>query len=467
MAPADRGPFRFMHAMVKSMSMALPEWSGRTLVLLLALLVLSGCQPTVYLMPTPVALRSGEIDPFKANPNLEGSNRIRLFYATNRVPLGPKEQRYYTTAQEEGIHLGEVELKIGEEQNLWGKLHAASLAEKREDKWPLRLVAAREQAVYRGADPGVSSPELQRFFQQLNARIDASAHRELTLYIHGANNNFYRGAAQAGQFQHFTGHNAVVMLFAWPSAASLFSYGTDVENTRRAAPVLARLLELLARHSSARRINILAYSAGAMVLSPALKLLREQQGHRSLGQLFDELRLGEIYYAAPDVDFKGFLHDLAGYRDMTCNVTLTVNLNDLVLALAQGYHGTSRAGAPDLDELDEQETRWLIEASRHTAFDILDVGGSGIPDFSSGAHSFWYRHPWVSSDVLVQFLYHARPPERGLVKEGLENGVVIWHFPADYPERVVAAVKRLEKRGRLDCPRGGSGLSAGNGSPGR
>ena len=88
---------------------------------------------------------------------------------------------------------------------------------------------------------------------------------------------------------------------------------------------------------------------------------------------------------------------------MTCNVTLTVNLEDSVLGLAQDFHGTSRAGRPDLEELSLEETRWLIEASRHTVFDIIDVGNSEIPGFPSGSHGFWYQHPWVSSDVLVQF----------------------------------------------------------------
>jgi hypothetical protein len=34
-------------------------------------LVLAGCQPKVYLIPTPVAVSTGEIDPFSMNPNDE------------------------------------------------------------------------------------------------------------------------------------------------------------------------------------------------------------------------------------------------------------------------------------------------------------------------------------------------------------------------------------------------------------
>ena len=446
-----------------------PALSGLPFWTLLFSLLLGGCQPTVYLMPTPVALRTGELDPFKGNPNLEATNRVRIFYATNRVPVGPENQRFYTLAHEEAIHLGEAELEIGSEQTLWEKLYACSTVAEREEKWPLRLLGAREEATLwsrQAMEP--LSPELERFFERLNARIDASLHRELTIYIHGANNNFYRGSAQAAQFQHFTGHNAVVLLFAWPSAANLFRYGTDVMNTAESAPVLASLLTLLARHSTARHINILAYSAGAMVLSPGLRQLRNLDGKESPETLRQKLRLGEIYYAAPDVDFRSFLHDLSEYKEMTCNVTLTVNLEDSVLGLAQDFHGTSRAGRPDLEELSLEETRWLIEASRHTVFDIIDVGNSEIPGFPSGSHGFWYQHPWVSSDVLVQFLYHARPAERGLVRYRTEKDAIIWYFPEDYPERVVEEVKRLDAARRQACQQdGGNAPSPGNGAPGR
>ena len=417
--------------------------------LMLALLLLAGCQPTVYLMPTPVAIQGGRIDPFVHNPNLERSNRIRIFYATNRQPA--EGEAGYGNVPDERLHLGEAELKIGDRQTLWEQLYAASTRKKRDRRWPLRLVDVRESAAY-PADlpPETLSPALRRFFRQLNAAIEASQHRELTIYIHGANNNFYRGAAQAAQFQHFTGHNAVLMLFAWPSAASLLRYGTDVEQAAVSAPVLSQLLRLLARHTKARHINIIAYSAGAMVSSPALRMLREAESGLSDKALYRKLRLGEIYYAAPDVDFRGFLHDLARYQEIGCNVTLTVNLNDYVLGMARGFHGSSRAGAPDVEELNEEETRWLLDASSRTSFDILDVGDSPIPGLGS-AHDFWYHNPWVSTDVLIQLLYHARPALRGLEEQPLEGGGQVWHFPPDYPARAVAAVEHLEQIGHYDC----------------
>ncbi|MGD9184873.1 MAG: hypothetical protein PVJ13_06075, partial [Desulfobacterales bacterium] len=55
-----------------------------------------GCQPTVYLMPTPAIMATGEINPFNINPNIEESNRVDVLFATNRQPLGGGDNRTYT-----------------------------------------------------------------------------------------------------------------------------------------------------------------------------------------------------------------------------------------------------------------------------------------------------------------------------------------------------------------------------------
>ena len=91
-------------------------------------------------------------------------------------------------------------------------------------------------------------------------------------------------------------------------------------------------------------------------------------------------------------------------------MTLTVNLNDDALAFAQMHHGVSRAGRPDFSELDEQQSLWLIAATQQPKFDVIDIDPSTIPKLSSGSHAYWYDHPWVSTDVLLQSCFTpARP----------------------------------------------------------
>jgi len=290
------------------------------------------------------------------------------------------------------------------------------------------------------------SPEAEAFFDAVNRALADSLDKDLTLYVHGANNNFYRASAQAAQYRHFTGRNSVVMSFAWPSAESLLRYAVDVNNARRTVPVFARLLELLAEHTDARRIDVLAYSAGSQVLSPALAALAEKYRDEPLAEVRERLRLGEIYFAAPDVEFRGFLEDLAGYVGIVDHVTVAVNPDDTVLAMAAMKHGVSRAGRPDKSELSEEETQWVIEASRELPVDFIWVSASHLPGMARGAHDFWYSHPWVSTDVLIQLLYEARPAERGLEAEDESGKSRVWYFPDDYPQRSTQAIDRLKQR---------------------
>ena len=417
----------------------------RLVTLLFAAVTMAACQPTVYLMPTPRALASGQHDPFAVNPDLERSSRVTVAYATNRLPYGTRNSRAYMTLFDQGLRLGAAEINIGDGEMSWEQLHQLSTTAERKEKIPLTMRNTVEMAsVDSTIAEGALTDEAKSFFEELNLAIDKATDKDLTIYVHGANSDFYRANAQAAQLRHFTGRNSIVMTYAWPSAESLLSYAVDVYNSEQTAPVFARLLELLARHSNARQIDIIAYSAGAQVASPALRLLHERHAAGKGQAALKALRIGEVYLAAPDIDFGQLITDLPGHIELASHITVAVNPNDTVLAMAANHHGVSRAGRPDPEELSVEETQLVIEASRNLDVDFLWIDAGHIPDMSRGAHDFWYNHPWVSTDVLVQILFNARPAERGLEPHKGEAGGTVWSFPPDYPERVSDAIRTLK-----------------------
>ena len=413
---------------------------------ILLLFFLTGCQKKVYLMPTPVVMQTGEHDPFAVNPELEETNRVVVAYATNRMSVGTDEERKYVTLFDQKLRLGTAQIRIGTEKDTWMDIYKLSTIDKSKEDIVLDLEITDELAELDTEIPiDDLSPEARYFFDKLNEALDRALDKDLILYVHGANNTFYRTSAQAAQFHHFTGRNTVVMFYAWPSAASLLRYAVDVNNARRSVSVFARLLEILGRHTTARSIDILAYSAGAKVLSPALTELREKYADEDIGQLKKRLRLGEIYFAAPDIDFRVFLENLATYIDLPNHVTLALNPDDSVLKHAARHHRVSRAGRPDPNELSAEETQWVIDASRTMPLDILWIDSETIPDMSKGSHSFWYSHPWVSTDVLIQFLLQLRPEDRGLAQYETEKRARLWYFPEDYPDQASRAINRLKQ----------------------
>jgi hypothetical protein len=415
--------------------------------LLPVVLLLAGCQPTVYLMPTPEVLRGGQIDPFAVNVEEALDRDVRVAYATNRMHSPDSSRWPYITLFDQHLRLGIATVRLGKNVLSADELHVSSTAAERELDIPLFLVDTRQDAVLEAQDRGSPLPrEAAEFFEDINALLARSRDPDITVYVHGANNTFYRASAQAAQYAHFTGRNSVVIFFSWPSAESILRYAVDVNNARRTVPVFAHLIELLAQHTDARYIDVLAYSAGAQVLSPALAALRAREPLQDERTLRKRLRLGEIYFAAPDVDFSGFLRDLATYDDMVQHVTLALNPNDQVLALAARHHGVSRAGRPDPNELTEDETRLVRAAFNEMSFDLLWVDPDAIPGLARGAHDFWYNHPWISTDVLIQLLFQARPEDRGLLLVEDTEGRRAWTFGPDYPQRASEAIERLNAR---------------------
>lgn len=298
--------------------------------------------------------------------------------------------------------------------------------------------------------------ETMAYLESINKVLASSPDKDITVYVHGANNTFYRSAAQAAQFRYFTGRQSVILVFSWPSAGSLIHYGVDVKNSARSYEVFTRLIELLSRYTNARNINILSYSAGARVASPGLNLLAQKQMSSTSELQRSKLRLGIVYYAEPDEYQEDFYHHLASYLHLTQSTTVTVNFHDSVLAYAETYSGKPEAGMPDSSQFSEKDKIELIEKLDKPNFNVIDIDGSRIPGLARGEHDAWYNHPWVNSDVIIQFLHRAGPKERGLVIKEIEQlpWSQYWIYPVDYPIRIKKLLPALKERNILknNCP---------------
>jgi esterase/lipase superfamily enzyme len=214
-----------------------------------------------------------------------------------------------------------------------------------------------------------------------------------------------------------------------------------VATARRSESTFARLLAELSAHTEAAHLNVLAYSAGAMIASPGLaRAADEAEAAGDPGRV----RLGEIYYAAPDIDFPVFVDNLPRYEDQVRRVTGAINLSDKALSFAQWIHRVSRAGRPNLADIGPEQANWLVAASGRDELDVLSIRPEDLPGLPTGSHSFWYDHPWVSSDVLLKLRFHAAPRQRGLRPNTHENELAFWTFPPDYAERLPAVVQALD-----------------------
>jgi esterase/lipase superfamily enzyme len=403
----------------------------RTLFAVASLATLAACQPPVEMMPPPTLFVNGEHNLFGANANLDRSNEIQVFYATNRMPVGPVGT--YTIFPDDQLHMGVASLSIGGGNRSWDWLYSLSTGNTEEAPPQILLDAIdREASVRVGTPVDRLGEEALAFFRSIDAALATAADKDLTIYVHGANTSVGRATGQAAQYRHFTGRNSVVLSYIWPSAENFLRFGHDVNSAARTAPAFAHLLRMLAAHTRAQHIDVIAYSSGAMVASPGLALL----GTVSAGYDPASMRLGEVYYPAPDADFRRFVSELQVYHAYPQRVTVTANLHDSVLVLSRLHQRGSRAGRPDPDELSAEDSRWMIEASNNLGFDLLSARSEDLPGMDRRSHIFWYDHPWVSSDVLLKMLFHLSPQDRGLLENSRESGLKFWTFPEDYEERL-------------------------------
>lgn len=392
--------------------------------------------PPMRLMPPPLLFQKGGDAVVGVAPQMFEGNRLDVLYATNRLPVGPRYSRIYTVAPDRTLHFGTARMRVGSEGTTFDDL--LDWTTRGGDDRPFIHLEGMEEAA--SLSPDDDPAGAADWFAQVNAALDTTQDHDILIYVHGANTTVERAAGQAAQLLHFSARHAVVILFAWPTAENFLRYSRDIETAFGGAPHLAELVRLLAAHTSARNIDVFTYSAGGTVGSAGLALLAKDPDPSAV-------RLGEIYHAAPDANFREFAADLSLYGPVARRVTTAINMGDSALRLAQAVNRNgSRAGRPDVRELSPEDSATLLAASAGSRAQVIQVHPEAMEGLSATSHTFWYDDPWVSNDVLMTMIFHLTPDERGLVPDVSPSGVSYWTFPPDYPDHMPALVELLRAR---------------------
>jgi esterase/lipase superfamily enzyme len=253
------------------------------------------------------------------------------------------------------------------------------------------------------------------------------------IYVHGTKVDFAKSAILTAEVDHFAGRDFVGLAFAWPSHRNILAYltGIDVKNALDSSQALQSLLILLAEHTNAEHINILSYSAGGKVSSKALFELRQSFADLSAAKLKEKFRIGAVVLAAIDVEVGVFLDRAPSISDIASQVVVTVNENDHALKAAMQFMGGEvRAGFAEAKVLEEE----FIVSHQLANVEIIDVSiGHKIRGFDIEGHHYWYRHLWMSSDILFLMRTDLPPASRGLSPAEMEGG---WFLSPDYPEKI-------------------------------
>lgn len=413
------------------------------LIIILGVLLSSCAAPQNYsLMPTPVLYVNSSIDPFAHLSQEQKNTLTNVYYATNRTLVSNRDAHSYSNGISSTLRFGLATVRMGDTETGWNMLHESSLSDGLATPIKLSLEKVEEQAetpVEPESDHWPISPELDRFFEMINSELSTALDREIMVYVHGTKVDFTNAAILTAEVDHFAGRDFVGLAFSWPSHQNIISYllGTDVQRALNSSPALADLLILLARYTKAEKINILAYSAGCRVTSKALSELQDRFATLETQRLKETMKIGAVVFAAADVAVDVFLDRLKAASELADQVVITTSDKDNALQAAQKYMGGKvRAGTSGAEAA---EIEYIVaEGLRNVS--IVDVSiGQEHRGFDIIGHHYWYRHPWMSSDIVFIMRTDLPPSRRGL-QPAVAAG--LWYLSSEYPHRVREAVAR-------------------------
>lgn len=404
--------------------------------------LISGCGVTPEtLMVTPVIYQEGGLDPFDHLAEEHRTTTVPVFYATTRQQIFDGETMQYGNRLTESLQLGEAHVQFGDRMR-WDDLHSMSRVDPRSRAILLELHRADElgtaplrQIVSTEGDRKIlaeAEHDAHRFIAEVEKHLRLAKDPEILIFVHGAKVNFYNSCVSAAELDHFTGRDLVTIAFSWPTHQDIFAYlsGEDVTRAYRSADAFACLLELLATQTSARRINILCWSAGGRVVARALQELDTWE--TDCGRDPTLLRIGTVVFAAPDVPVHEFVKELPAIDEVAEHTVITSSDDDEALVLATKLMGGGeRVGSSGaiLEELGAMQDPGKVE--------FVDVSyGKDERGFDITGHRYWFRHSWVASDMVLSLRTRLPAAQRGL-EPGTAEGV--WYLPRDYPDRVQRA----------------------------
>jgi len=410
---------------------------------------LVGCtsNKTIKLMPTPVIYQDSQIDPFAHLTQEHKNPQTHVYYATNRAPEFSGPGSGYGNKLDSKVHLGRASIRIGSPDTDWDELYKSSLSSTEINSLPLTLEEIVEIAVLPVQDisaENILTQELRTFLDAINSELAFAVDKEIMVYVHGTKVDFANAAILTAEIDHFAGRDFVGLAFAWPSHQNILQYltGIDVRRALNSTQDLQILLILLAKYTDAEHINILSYSAGGRVASKALMEMRQTYSELSSEELKEKFRLGAVVFAAADVEVDKFLFRLPDISELADQVVITVTDDDNALKAAKKFmHGEVRASTSEAEILEEN----FIVNNNLSNVEIIDVSrGQEIRGFDITGHHYWYRHPWMSSDIIFLMRTNLPPHRRGLSSTELEG---IWYLAEDYPKKIREAAEK-ELRGQ-------------------
>lgn len=398
-------------------------------------------------MVLPTMFESGQVAPLADTPIDWRTNEHTLFYATDRQ-FNANEGAIgtYGSQRNDALSLGQLKIRLGE-VDAWQHFDAATQAKPTGEHPRPAMIAIKRMGRMQWGPAGKTqhnedAPSERGFIEQLDAAVQQSAGKEITIYIHGFKNSFEEAALTAAELSLYSGGHGPYILYSWPSLDSLYEYSHDRDSVRYTTAHARRFVEMLASeiqagNLSAKQINLVAHSSGGEVVGSVLRELGLMSHDMTPQQRKAKWKVGDVLLIAPDISTdvareRILKEDLRGMFDKI--VVYSSNRDAALRWASRVLYRATRIGSIQEQNLTRADRYWLSQARNVTLINV-DSEPTGDP-----VHHSHHRFSGAAlSDILLCLRSDLPPTERGLVRD---EGELIWHFADDYEQRVTeAAIK--------------------------
>ena len=374
-------------------------------VILLALAgaVLLGSGAYLYFVGTRTLLEHAEalsLSRMQA-PRLPGSETLRLFYATNRVPrpsaAGAGSDARFSSQRHDALELGSFDIAVEPTLGLGMLLNPSDWLINEE----IRLKAVRPLLL-----PGFSG--------ELREQVLASAYQSLLVVVHGYRETFPSALRKTAFLAHVLDIDTPVLLFDWPGdqGASLTGYRRARRVATASGAELAAVLSQVVHQAGPRRLGIIANSLGGQVVVDACHHLAAEPDFAD-----HQTEIENVILTAPDVGRREidtrFRTEIEALAD---NLTIYVSANDRALLVSRLVNRGRRLGESTLNPRDPDQA--AVAASfaalmqpadqRLTLVDVTPVNRT------RNFHNFGLETPEFFDDLFLRLTGTGLPSNRRL-----------------------------------------------------
>ncbi len=375
--------------------------------------------------------------PFADVPPEWQTSTATIIYATDRQPETVDGVYGYGIERSRETRFGLATVQMGSPRTTWEQLVQASTQHERKGEFPLALTSIDERGHYPEVGPAVEIDgkwvddpayidERDRATEQLHKmlaeQLAKTPRKEVYLFVHGYANTFESGTFRTSQIWHFLGRGGVGVLFSWPAGSSglLRGYTRDRESGEFANPHLKQIIRDIASCPEVQRLNLIAHSRGTGVLATALRELHI--GFAEAGKnTRDELKVGQVVLAAPDIDLDVFIERWSADRAAFAahGLTIYTSANDKAIGLSEWlFGGLQRLGQLSLKKVG----RDITVNKTHPVLTIVDMRGKTIKK----GHGYFLDSPACLSDFILVLRDGRRP--------GAANGRPLYDEPGGFWE---------------------------------